>query len=245
MKRPSPRLSSLFQKCPLSECAGGAFPSRNSPRSISQLRFLTQGSVRRAPRNEHMLSPPLYRSPQSSIKVYLKTLPAASTSMSTWPLAPTSAPVPPVTFFRSSFLFFRGQNRQGGEERRKKEKRSESRERGRVAAGERSRRKKTKKKTQALKPERSLPADFAAAILAPSPSLSALSQLSLSSLPLFSRTHRKHERLRPRDAAARRVCLNARHLEGVPGRQSPFKGRHGGVGGVAAGQRGLERRNNS
>ena len=91
--------------------------------------------MRRAPRNEHMLSPPLYRSPQSSIKVYLKTLPAASTSMSTWPLAPTSAPVLPVTFFCSSFLFFRGPTREKGEERRKKEKRSESRERGRVVVG--------------------------------------------------------------------------------------------------------------
>ena len=65
--------------------------------------------------------------------------------------------------------------------------------------------------------------------------------LSLSPLSLFSRTHCKHERLRLRDAAAHRVCLVARHLEGVPGRQGPFKARRGGVGGVATGQRGLER----
>ena len=100
-----------------------AFPKRNSPRSISQLRFQIQGSVRRAPRNEHLLFPPLYQIPQSRIKVYLKIVPAALTSMSTWPVAPMNAPVPPVTcFFVRVFCFSRSKSRGGRGAKEKIEK---------------------------------------------------------------------------------------------------------------------------
>jgi len=67
-------------------------------------------------------------------------------------------------------LFFRGPSREKGEERRKKEKRSESRERGRVAAGER------RKKNENLQRRFSLP------LFPLPPSLLSLSLRSLSFL---------------------------------------------------------------
>ena len=199
-------------------------PPLNIPLAISNSRQLDSEQTG-TPRNEAPAVPTsLPKGPQSSINVYLKIVPAASTSTSTWPLAPTSAPVPPVTFFVRVFCFFevKVERRTRSEGRNREEVRAES-------GGESPREREEKKRR------------FAVAVLAPTVPSPSLSALSLSPLSLFSlRTHRKHEWLLPRDAAARGICLNARHLESIPGRQSPFKGRRGGVDGVAARQRGLE-----
>ena len=139
-------------------------PPLNIPLAISNSRQLDSEQTG-TPRNEAPAVPTsLPKGPQSSINVYLKIVPAASTSTSTWPLAPTSAPVPPVTFSVRVFCFFevKVERRTRSEGRKRKEARAES-------GGESPREREEKKRR------------FAVAVLAPtvpSPSLSALSLFS-------------------------------------------------------------------
>lgn len=145
-------------------------PPLNIPLAISNSRQLDSEQTG-TPRNEAPAVPTsLPKGPQSSINVYLKIVPAASTSTSTWPLAPTSAPVPPVTFFVRVFCFFevKVERRTRSEGRNRKEVRAES--------GGESPREREEKKTKIC----SGGSRFHCSLSLP------LCSLSLSALSLFS-----------------------------------------------------------